>query len=398
MLNGKAPQSKGQGASQKGKGYHNPKTWKCAGVAGCGHAWNLPSSTACRSCGLHWDFNLRPSLKGQGGGAAIGKSGPAGAQPVGAAPVRAPWVKHQGAGTKGGSGVTGCDGTDPAALEKACGILADLLGEEHPEVRTRREHISAISAGNPPSRAKLIKTCDELAAILGEEHLEVVARRKVILETPGDSNDSVPAQKQLQNILRQLDGLHKKHITQSARVANLEEQQAKLQAEIETSKGFVLATQGRIDDAENLKSSILAKCSKNEGIMEVDGGGEADSSPVFDFEVILNGDDDLDPDHLDMFNKFVHLKDTLANLAKAKLAKNSSRVGDHAGELPQAVCGLPDVAAPPTKFGMSMSSVDTGNSKAWPTLCVKTPTSGSSYGKSPAITHQRGMPFSGLQV
>ena len=95
----------------------------------------------------------------------------------------------------------------------------------------------------------------------------------------------------------------------------------------------------------------------------------------------FNGNNDFDPDHLDMFNKFVHLKYTLSNLAKTKQAEKSSRVCDAVGELPQALCVPPkDVVAPPTKFGVSMSSVDTGNSKAWPTLCAQAPTSGSSYG------------------
>jgi hypothetical protein len=261
-------------------------------------------------------------------------------------------------------------------------------------VRTRRDQISALAAGSPPDKAGLIKTCDELAAILGEEHTEVVTRRKAILELPSDESSSVPVQKQLQNVLRQLDGLHKKHLTQSAKLASLEEQKIKLQAEIDGSVGFVQATQGRIDEAEQLKTSILAKCSRQEGLMEVDGGADDDTTDPFAFEDLFNSDDDLDPDHRDMFVKFKHLKDTLAKLAKSKQDARSSRDSGSGGELPPGSnAQIDDVVGPPTKFGMSMCAIDPGNSKAWPSPSVKAEASASSYGKAPANSHQRGMPF-----
>jgi hypothetical protein len=356
-----------------------------------------PSSASCGACGLHWDFNLRPSLKGAGGGVGNGKSLPVGSNPAGAAAARAPWVKQPWTGTKACKTVSGSEGTGPVDLEKACGILSELLGEEHPEVRSRREQLAVLAAGSPPAKSTLIRTCDELAAILGEEHPEVASRRKVISDMPEDEASSLPAQKQLQNVLRQLDGLHKKHIVQSAKLASLEEQKAKLQTEIDDSKGYVAATQGRIDDAEQLKTSILAKCSRNEGLMEIDGGTDDDTTGAYAFEDMFTGDVDLDPDHRDMFDKFVHLKDTLSKLAKAKHDEQIGR-DNAAGEVsPDPKPTVVGVVGPHTKFGMSMCAVDPGNSEAWPNIS-KSKTSASSYGKAPVITHQRGMPFKGLAV
>ncbi len=395
MLNGKLSQPKGQGISQVGKGHLAPKSWKCAGVAGCGHAWNLPSTVSCIVCGLHWDFNRRPSLKGTGNGAGPPRSVPSGTLPVGAAAARPPWVKQQWTGSKG-KGSKGSGGPELGALEKECGILAELLGEEHPEVCSRRKHISARAAGAPPSKAGLIKTCDELAAILGEEHAEVVTRRKAILEMPGDYSSSVPVQKQLQNVLRQLDGLRKKYLMQSAKLASLEEQKNKLQAEIDGSMAFVSATQGRIDDAETLKTSVLAKCCNNEGHMEVDGDEEEENPDACAFADIFNSDADLDPDHRDMFDRFIHLKDTLAKLAKSKQDERSKCVEGEEG-LPPTHSPLKSTVGPPTKFGISKCYNNPGNSKAWPTPTNSKGASASSYGKAPAITHQRGMPFTGLQ-
>ena len=215
---------------------------------------------------------------------------------------------------------------------------------------------------------------------------------------PGDESSSIPAQKQLQNVLRQLDGLHKKHLMQSAKLASLEEQKIKLQSEIDGSTAFVLATQGRIDDAEQLKTSILAKCSRQEGLMEVDGAADDDTSDPFGFEDLFNSDDDLDPDHRDMFVKFKHLKDTLAKLAKIKQDERSRRdTGAGMEETLDSNKPVDVIVGPPTKFGMSMCAIDPGNSKAWPPN-VRVEPSASSYGNAPAITHQRGMPFKGLQI
>jgi hypothetical protein len=390
MLNGKMSQAKGQGKGQMGKGHFAPKSWKCAGVAGCGHAWNLPASATCRSCGLHWDFNLRPSLKGSGVGAGHAWGAPGASQPVGTAAARAPWFKWQWGGPKG-KGNTGCDGSEPGALLKACDILAELLGEEHAEVRTRREQLAALAASTPSSKAGLITTCDELAVILGEAHAEVVSRRKTILEMP-DEESSVPDQKQLQNVLRNLDGLYKKHLTQSAKLANLEEQKIKLQTEIDGSTAFVLATQGRIDDAELLKTSIIAKCSKIEAGMEIDEEGGCDGIYPDDLDELFGCDDDIDPEHRDMLQKINHLKDTLAKLAKSKKSQRSTRDTETGKETPPAQSGPgANVETKPTTPEISTTIGDSVvKDKPTPTL----PDKGSApiYGKAPAVK-QRETPF-----
>ncbi len=99
-----------------------------------------------------------------------------------------------------------------------------------------------------------------------------------------------------------------------------------------------------------------------------------------------------------MLDKFIHLKDTLAKLAKIKQDARSSRdTGAGMEVILYSNIPVDVIVGSPTKFGMSMCAIDLGNSKAWPPN-VRVEPSASSYGKAPAISHQRGMPFRGLQI